>query len=137
DWAKRRAHILSNMERVMGPLPDRRGKVALDVRVTEEVKKDGYTRRLLTFAANRTDRVPAYLFLPDRPAGKRPAVLCLHPTRRAGNWARAWRGGSAARPTDTTPSTWRSAATSPWRPTTRTWAATVTTPTATATPARP
>ncbi len=82
DWARRRAHVLAGMERVMGPLPDRGRKVPLDVRVTQEVKTDKYTRRLLTFAADEADRVPAYLFLPARPAGKRPAVLCLHPTHQ-------------------------------------------------------
>ena len=32
DWAKRRAHILANMQEVMGPLPDAKSKVSLDVR---------------------------------------------------------------------------------------------------------
>jgi pimeloyl-ACP methyl ester carboxylesterase len=82
DWSKRRAHILANMDRVMGPLPRGARKVPLDVRVTEEVKGPGYVRKLLTFAADPTDRVPAYLFLPTGRTGKLPAVLCLHPTHR-------------------------------------------------------
>jgi Prolyl oligopeptidase family len=82
DWSKRRAQIVANMERVMGPLPDVTTKVPLDVRVTEEIKTDRYVRKLLTFAADKTDRVPAYLFLPVGTKGQRPAVLCLHPTDR-------------------------------------------------------
>ncbi len=81
-WQKRRAHILAAMQLVMGPLPSSKSKVPLDVRITEEIKTDKYIRRLLTFAADDKDRVPAYLFLPLRKSGKRPAVLCLHPTER-------------------------------------------------------
>jgi len=36
DWAKRREHILANMQLVMGPLPDEARKVPLDVKITEE-----------------------------------------------------------------------------------------------------
>src|SRR5437764_1630504 len=42
DWAKRREHILANMQRVMGPLPGPDRKVPLDVKVTEEVKGTGW-----------------------------------------------------------------------------------------------
>jgi dienelactone hydrolase len=70
------------MELVMGPLPGAERKVPLDVKIAEETKLDGYTRKKLTFAAEKGDRVPAWLLIPD-PAkfpGKRPAVLCLHQT---------------------------------------------------------
>jgi dienelactone hydrolase len=82
DWAKRRAHVLANMQLVMGPLPDASREVPLGVRVSEEVKTDRYTRKKLTFAVEPGDRLPAYLFLPHGKPGKRPAVLCLHPTHR-------------------------------------------------------
>jgi dienelactone hydrolase len=80
DWAKRRADILANMQLAMGPLPDDSRKVALDVHYTEEVKGERFVRKKLTFAAEKGDRVPAYLFLPRGQPGKRPAVLCLHQT---------------------------------------------------------
>jgi dienelactone hydrolase len=80
DWARRRAHILANMELVMGPLPDDRHKAPLDVKVTEEVKTPRYVRKKLTFAAEKEDRVPAYLLIPLERKGKLPAVLCLHQT---------------------------------------------------------
>jgi pimeloyl-ACP methyl ester carboxylesterase len=84
DWAKRRAHILANMQRVMGPLPDASRKVPLDVGVIEEVKTEHYLRKKLTFAAEKGDRVPAYLLVPVGRKGKLPAVLCLHQTVRIG-----------------------------------------------------
>ncbi|GIW81651.1 MAG: hydrolase [Gemmatales bacterium] len=82
DWAKRRAHILANMQLVMGPFPKDKAVPPLDVKVVEEVKTDRYIRRKLTFAVEKGDRLPAYLFLPLKRQGKVPAVLCLHPTDR-------------------------------------------------------
>src|SRR5262249_44985744 len=79
-WAKRRVHILANMELVMGALPDDSRKVPLAVRVEEEVITDKYVRRKLTFAVEKGDRLWAYLFLPSKQGRKLPAVLCLHPT---------------------------------------------------------
>ncbi len=79
DWDKRRAHILANMELVMGPMP-KLEKPPLDVQITEEVKMPKYTRKLLTYQSSAGNRVPAYLFLPHDRKGKTPAILCLHPT---------------------------------------------------------
>ena len=80
DWAKRRAHILANMQLVMGPLPDDSHKVSLDVRETETVELPNYVRKKLTFAAEKDDRVPAYFLIPKKRAGKLPGVLVLHQT---------------------------------------------------------
>jgi dienelactone hydrolase len=80
DWARRRAHILENMQIVMGPLPDKTIKVPLDVRYESEEKLPTHIRKRLTFAVGKDDRVPAYLLLPREHKGKRPAVLCLHQT---------------------------------------------------------
>jgi dienelactone hydrolase len=80
DWAVRRGHILEGMQQVMGPLPDAAGKVPLDVKVLGEVKTPRYVRKKLTYAAEKGDRVPAYLLVPHGLKGKAPAVLCLHQT---------------------------------------------------------
>jgi pimeloyl-ACP methyl ester carboxylesterase len=80
DWEKRRAHILANMQLVMGALPDAGTKVPLDVQIVEEVKEKGYLRKKLTFAVDKEDRVAAYLLIPLERQGKLPAVLCLHQT---------------------------------------------------------
>ena len=86
EWAARRRHIVAGLERVMGPLPNPARRVALDVKVLEEVKlAGGLVRRKLTYQSDATDRVGAYLFLPAGAAGaRRPAVLCLHQTTRLG-----------------------------------------------------
>jgi predicted dienelactone hydrolase len=80
EVARRRAHLLEKMQQVMGPLPDPASKVPLDVQVSEEAKTEHYLRKKLTFAAEKGDRVPAYLLIPQKRRGKLPAVLCLHET---------------------------------------------------------
>jgi dienelactone hydrolase len=92
-WAKRRAHILANMQLVMGPLPGAARRVPLDMRYTEERRTAAYVRKKLTFAPEKGDRVPAYLFLP-RKKGKLPAVLCLHQTVAIGKGEPAGLGKS-------------------------------------------
>jgi len=84
DWPKRREQILANMQLVMGPKPDSSARVALDVQIGEEVQMPRYLRKKLTFAAEKNDRVPAYLLVPLGYTGRMPAVLCLHQTTRIG-----------------------------------------------------
>jgi dienelactone hydrolase len=79
-----RAAIRKKMELAMGPLPGDSHKVPLDVKILEEVKEDKYTRIKLTYAAEKDDRVPAYLLIPHERRGKLPAVLCLHQTIKIG-----------------------------------------------------
>ncbi len=80
DWTRRRTAILDAMQEVMGPLPDAKTKVPLDVQVLEEKRTDEYVCKQLLFTAEKDDRVPAYLLIPRGRTGKLPAVLCLHPT---------------------------------------------------------
>jgi dienelactone hydrolase len=77
---KDRAAALKAMQEVMGPMPDAGRKVPLDVQITDEVKTARYARKKLTFAAEKGDRVPAWLLVPLDAKGKLPAVLCLHQT---------------------------------------------------------
>jgi dienelactone hydrolase len=84
DWAKRREHILANMQLVMGPLPDASRKAPLDVRTEEEVRLAKVTRRKITFAVERGDRAWAYLLIPNGLEGRAAGMLCLHPTSAAG-----------------------------------------------------
>jgi dienelactone hydrolase len=79
-----RAVLLKKMEQAMGPLPGPDRKVPLDVKVLSEEKLDGYVRKKLTFAAEKGDRVPAWLLIPTGKEGKRPAMLCLHQTINIG-----------------------------------------------------
>jgi dienelactone hydrolase len=77
-----RAALREKMERAMGPLPGADRKVPLDPKQESEEKLDGYVRRKVTFAAEKGDRVPAWLLVPTGAAAdkKRPAMLCLHQT---------------------------------------------------------
>ncbi len=80
DWQRRRAHILANMQLVMGPLPGDERKVPLDVQVVTSEKLPKVTRQKITYASEKGHRVPAYLLIPHGLSGKVPAMLCLHGT---------------------------------------------------------
>ena len=89
DWPQRRAEIVRGMEAVMGPFPgaDSPKRVALDVRIEEEIDRDTYVIRRITYQAEPGSRTPAFLCIPKaaltaHAAATRafPAVLCLHPT---------------------------------------------------------
>jgi dienelactone hydrolase len=87
DWQHRRTTILRAMQDVMGPLPSAEKRVALEVRVEEEVDCGDYLRRFLTYAAEPGGRVPAYLLIPKRAlqsTNRFPAVLALHQTHPLG-----------------------------------------------------
>jgi dienelactone hydrolase len=80
EWAVRRAQILANMEKVMGPLPGPEKKVPLDVEVLETERLPGVVRKKITYASEKGHRVPAYLLLPDGGKGPFAAMLSLHGT---------------------------------------------------------
>jgi dienelactone hydrolase len=84
DWGRRRAHILANMQLVMGPMPPDDRKVAPDVQVYDEIKMQRYVRKTISFLSEASDRVPALLLVPNDLKGKAPAALCLHQTTKIG-----------------------------------------------------
>jgi dienelactone hydrolase len=104
DWERRRRQILEGMQQVMGPLPNEKHKPPLEMRVLETVELEGYTRKLIRFAVEKDEQLPAYLLLPKdlrakAPFDKRrtaPAVLCLHQTTKIGKGSPA---GIGDRPT--------------------------------------
>lgn len=79
-WQHRRAHILQNMEQVMGRLPNRDLSVGLDVQVLESETLEKVTRKKITYVAGKGDRVPAYLLIPNGLVRPAPAMICLHGT---------------------------------------------------------
>ena len=82
-WAKRRAEIVRGMESVMGPLPGRASRCALDPVIEQETDCGRYGRRLITYASEPRSRTPAWLLIPKEAlSGKQKflAVLCPHPT---------------------------------------------------------
>jgi dienelactone hydrolase len=76
-----RVAIRKKMEQAMGPLPAAERKVPLDAKIVSEEKLEGYVRKKVTFSAEKGDRVPAWLLIPDNDGKTRfPAMLCLHQT---------------------------------------------------------
>jgi dienelactone hydrolase len=95
DWQKRRAHILANMQLVMGPVPPDSRKVPIDMKVEGEETLAKVIRKKVTFAVEKGDRVTAYLVIPRNLKGKAPAMLCLHQTTAIGKGEPAGIGGLA------------------------------------------
>jgi dienelactone hydrolase len=88
DWQKRKTAILVAMQEVMGPLPGKERRCPLDVKVEDEADCGKYVRRLISYASEPGQRVPAYLLVPKIALGDKakpvPAVLSLHPTHAQG-----------------------------------------------------
>jgi dienelactone hydrolase len=80
EWAVRRAHILANMQKVMGPLPDASFRVPLELEVIDVVELEKYTRKLIAYNVDPTDRVESYLLMPHEPSKKKAAIVALHQT---------------------------------------------------------
>ena len=94
DWNKRRAQILDSIQLVMGHLPAISSRVPADMKVTEETDIGGIRRLKISYAVEKNDRVPAYLFIPSGIKNPVPAVLCLHQTISIGKMEPAGLGGS-------------------------------------------
>jgi dienelactone hydrolase len=95
-WAKRRQEILQAAEQVMGPFPTPATRIDLAVKVVSEERADGLRFRKVTFQSDPTDRVPAWILLPEQSrTDKRPALLCLHQTQRAGKDEPVGKSGAA------------------------------------------
>lgn len=85
-WVRRRRHILENLEKVMGPMPDPFARAELSVSTpgADGEDLDGLVRRKIAFRVEGEDEVPAILFVPKGLKGPVPAVLCLHQTTKMG-----------------------------------------------------
>ncbi|MBI3864734.1 MAG: DUF2920 family protein [Planctomycetia bacterium] len=95
DWQIRRRHIMTHVQQVMGKLPGPNFRVPLNVEMHGEERVGRVTRRKISYQSDPHDRVPAWLFVPDRPVDARlPAVLCLHQTTRIGKDEPAGLGGN-------------------------------------------
>lgn len=94
DWQIRRGHILANLHKVMGDLPQPKKPVPLEMTVLEETKIGNLVRKKISYHADSAEQVvTAYLFLPAGD-GKLPAVLCLHQTTGIGKGEPAGLGGN-------------------------------------------
>jgi dienelactone hydrolase len=74
------------MELVMGPLPESRQRVPLEVEVLGREESERWYRQHISFQSDPHHRVRAWLYLPRDLASDtlRPAMLCLHPTSSLG-----------------------------------------------------
>lgn len=86
DWEVRRAHILSNFEKVAGKLPGGERRVPLDLKIDATVEEDGYVRHHVTYAVEPGDRATAWLLIPKKiePGEKRAGIVAIHQTTRIG-----------------------------------------------------
>ena len=86
DWPQRRAEIIRGLETVMGAFPGAASpkRVALDLRIEEEIDRGTYVVRRISYQSEPGSRTPAFLCLPKPALAAHardfPAVLCLHPT---------------------------------------------------------
>ena len=94
DWYKRREQILDSIQLVMGPLPDRSQMVPPDIKIIEETNTEGIRRLKITYAVEKNDRVPAWLFIPSGHRDPVPGILCLHQTTSIGKDEPAGFGGN-------------------------------------------
>ncbi|OYY01307.1 MAG: dipeptidyl aminopeptidase, partial [Sphingobacteriia bacterium 35-40-5] len=79
---KKRQQILQRMEKAMGKLPDRSNLPAFDIKISDSVMEDRFTRYTLSFAVAENERLPVYLYVPKQRGTiqRIPAMLVLHGT---------------------------------------------------------
>jgi dienelactone hydrolase len=82
DWEAEKKKLHDAWMTRLGPPPAKPDK--LDLRSDKPEPLEGYTRELLSFAAEGEDRIRAYLLVPAglKPNEKRPAVVVFHQTSR-------------------------------------------------------
>lgn len=79
---KKRQQILRNMEKAMGKLPDRSDLPPFEIKISDSVMEDRFTRYTLTFNVANNERLPVYLYVPKQRGSiqRIPAMLVLHGT---------------------------------------------------------
>ena len=81
---RERERVLTNLQLVTGPLPDRSRLQPLDMTVLETVDQPGMVRRKVAFTCEPNDRTSAYLLIPKELRHPAPAMMCLHQTTPIG-----------------------------------------------------
>ena len=88
-FKKKRQQIIDGMLQGMGQLPDRPTRSSLedfDIRVVNSQVRGRYTKKTISFEVAKGEVVHAFLYEPlnKKPGEKRPGVVGMHPTGRAG-----------------------------------------------------
>lgn len=82
EWKQKRGQILERMQMVMGKLPDRSGLPPFDMKVSDRLQRENYTRLTISFTVAENESLSAYLYIPFQQGNpkKLPAILVLHGT---------------------------------------------------------
>jgi len=84
-WQSRKKHILKQMQRVMGSLPNPEVPVPLGLEVLQRKQLPFAQRWKIRYHTDDSQAwVHAWLFLPSREMKPAPAILCLHQTTNIG-----------------------------------------------------
>lgn len=86
EWQLKRKQVLDRMQLVMGRLPDKKNLPALNIRVTDSIKEDNFTRYTIVFTVAENELLPADLYIPHQSGTikRLPAMLALHGTSALG-----------------------------------------------------
>lgn len=86
---KYREETILNMQKVMGPLPDRKQLKSSDIQVIDSVNEVNFTRYNILFEVEKNEILPVYLYVPKQFGNpkKIPAMLVLHETDLLGRKA--------------------------------------------------
>lgn len=80
-WQKEREKILKGMEAAMGKLPEKTALPPFNLKVTDSLRRDTYTRLTINFLVAEDEELSAYLYVPDhKKLQKLPAMVVLHGT---------------------------------------------------------
>lgn len=95
DWAVRRAHIISNFEKVAGKLPGGERRVPLDLKIDSTTDVGKYNRLHINYSVEPGDRATAWLLIPKnlKNGEKRAGVVAIHQTTAIGKDEPANLGG--------------------------------------------
>jgi len=96
---KYREEIILNMQKVMGPLPERKPLKSSDLQVIDSVNEVNFTRYNILFEVEKNEILPVYLYVPKATGNpkKIPAMLVLHETDLLGRKAVDGQGNKANR----------------------------------------
>jgi hypothetical protein len=78
-WEGERKKILAAWKKILGPMPAR---VPLEAQVLSREGLEDHSRLLLRYRNDAKSSCEAYLLIPKGFEGKRPGVVCLHPTSK-------------------------------------------------------
>ena len=84
DWAVRRAHIVSNFERVAGKMPGGERRVPLDMKIDATTEEESYLRHHISYAVEPGDRATALVPKDIKPGEKRSGIVAIHQTTKIG-----------------------------------------------------